>query len=90
MAITTLNFSKTGDVYVAKFTSQGNCVIELEREDASFVTVWANISGMRSVPVSTYSNPYNTDAIFRVKVPSGIEVTINSRTEVKSAKMLTE
>lgn len=88
MATSTLNFTKDNGIYVAKFTSQGNTVIELEREESGIVSVLANISGMRAVPVGQYSNGYGADAIIRVNVPSGLEVMVKSQSEVKNAKMV--
>lgn len=90
MATSTLNFTEENGVYAAKFTSEGNTIIELEREESGVVSVLANISGMRAVPVGQYSNGYGADAIIRVNVPSGLEVTIKSKSEVKNAKMFTE
>lgn len=90
MATSTLNFTKDKGVYVAKFTSTGNTIIELEREENGVVSVLANISGMRAVPVGQYNNGYGADAIIRVNVPSGIEVMVKSQSEVKNAKMFTE
>lgn len=87
MATTTLNFTKENGIYTAKFTSEGNTIIELEREENGVVSVLANISGMRAVPVGQYNNGYGADAIIRVNVPSGLEVTIKSQSEVKNAKM---
>lgn len=89
MATTALNFTKDNGVYVAKFTSSGNTIIELEREENGVVSILANIEGMRAVPVGQYSNGYGADALIRVNVPSGIEVTIKSQSDVKNAKMFT-
>lgn len=90
MATSTLKFTKDNGTWVAKFTSNGNTIIELERDDNGVVSVLANISGMRAVPVGQYQNGYGADAIIRVNVPSGLEVTIKSQSEVKTAKMITE
>lgn len=90
MATSTLNFTEDNGVYIAKFTSQGNTIIELEREGSGVVSILANISGMRAVPVGQYNNGYGADAIIRVNVPSGLEVTIKSQSEVKNAKMYVE
>lgn len=90
MATTTLNFTKQGDVWVANFTSQGNTIIELERESGGVVSVLANIEGMRAVPVGQYNNPYSADAIICVNVPTDVQVTIKSASEVKNAKIMTE
>lgn len=90
MATKTLNFTKDKGIWVAEFTSEGNTIIELEREENGVVSVLANISGMRAVPIGQYSNGYGADAIIRVNVPSGIEVTVKSQSEVKTAKIMTE
>lgn len=83
---TTLKFNKEGDAYVAKFTSEGACVIQLEREKPSLVAVSANLDGMNPVPVASFQNPYTANAIFNVNLPEGVEVTIKSVSEVKNAK----
>lgn len=85
---TTLTFEQVNGEWVYKFVSQGACVIELERDNASLVTVKANVEGMESVPVASFQNAYVTNAIFEIDLPEGIEVTVTSQTEVKSAKML--
>lgn len=90
MATSTLNFTKDKGVYVAKFTSSGNTIIELEREENGVVSVLANISGMRPVAIGSYQNGYSADAIIRVNVPSGLEVMVKSQSEVKAAKIMTE
>lgn len=87
MATKTLNFYEDKGLYLARFTSEGNTVIELEREENGVVSVSANISGMRPVPVGQYNNGYGADAIIRVNVPMGLEVTVKSQSEVKNAKM---
>lgn len=86
--VTTLTFIKSDDGYIANFTSTGLCVIEMERDKSSLISVRANIEGMESVPMAVFKNEYSANAIFEVNVPSGIEVTIKSATEVANAKML--
>lgn len=90
MATTNITFSKVGDIYEATFVSQGPCVIQLDRDKKSPVSVSANISGMQKVPIANFSNAYMEDVIFELDLTVGLEVTIKSQTEVKSAKMLTE
>lgn len=90
MATTTLNFIEKDGTWQASYISSGLCVVELEREEGGVVSVLANIQGMRAVPVGQYQNGYGADAIISVNVPSGIEVTIKSGSEVKNAKMLVE
>lgn len=85
---TKINFEKGKDGWEAKFTSSGNTVVELEREKKGLVSVLANISGMRAVPIAVYNNGYSADAIIRINVPTGIEVMVRSETEVTSANML--
>lgn len=80
-----------GGPWVSSFTSEGECIIEVEREtDGSPIVVYANISGMRPVVVSSLSPTYSRDCIFKLEIPAGIEVTISSTAEVVSAKMFSE
>ena len=90
MATRALQFTKTNNEWVANFTSEGNTVVEIEREESGLVAVRANLSGMRAVPISTYNNGYTNDAIIRINVPVGVEITIISQTEVTNAKMMVE
>lgn len=87
---TNLTFTKVNNEWVSTFTSQGECVIQLERNDKSPVSVSANIEGMKPVVVASFSNPYVDSVIFGVDVQNGVEITIKSATEVKTAKMLTD
>lgn len=84
---TTMNFNKEGVLWVSRFTSAGNTVIEIERKDMGLISVTANISGMRPVPVSQYNNGYTADAIIYIKLPAGLEVEVKSETEVTRAQM---
>lgn len=88
MATSTLSFTEKQGIWEAKFTSEGNTVIELEREESGVVSLLANLGGMRPVAIGQYNNGYGADAIIRVNVPSGVEVTVKSQSEVKNAKML--
>ena len=85
----TLNFNKEGNEYIARFVSEGNTVVQLEREKAGVISVRASIGGMKEVPVAQIQNGYTHDAIFAINVPSGVNVAIVSQTEVKNAETLT-
>ena len=86
---TNLTFTKVNNEWVSTFTSQGACVIELERDVQSPVSVSANIDGMRPIPIASFSNPYVDSVIFSLDIMQGIEVTIKSANEVINAKMQT-
>lgn len=89
MASKNLTFTKQDGEWVAK-TSDGPGIVQLARAEQGTVSVSANISGMGAVPIASFKNPYMSDVIFKLEVPSGIEVTIKSATEVVEAKMFTE
>ena len=92
MAISTLTFEKittpSGDKWATKFTSQGSCVIEMERTEQSEISVTASIDGLADVPVASFQNPFGANAIFEIDVAEGIDVTIKSTTEVLRARIL--
>lgn len=90
MAATTLIFSKVGDKWVTTFTSMGESIVEMERKGQGLCSIRANIEGMKSVPVTSFKNPYESNVIFNLDIPAGVEVTIESATEVINAKMITE
>lgn len=87
--ISTLAFTKgTDGSYTARFTSTGPVTVQMERRKQSLVAVRANVPGMDEVPVCSFQNGYGADVIFNLDVPSGLEVSIKSGTEVLSAKIL--
>lgn len=90
MAVTNLTFTKVNNEWVSTFTSSGACVIQLERNEKSPVSVSANLEGMKPVVVASFSNPYVDSVIFSLDIASGIDVTIKSSTEVTNAKMQTD
>lgn len=83
-----MNFNKEGDSYVARFQSEGNTVIELEREKAGVVSVSAGIGAMAEISVAQFQNGYTPNVIFAVNVPIGVNIVVKSQTEVKKAEML--
>lgn len=82
---TTLNFTKEGDIWVARYTSAGKAIVQLARENQGGLSVSMNLSGMQPVPVGQYGNGYTPDCIFSVNAPAGVEVTIKSQSEVSKA-----
>ena len=77
-------------MYRAKFTSGGSAVCQIERSENTPVCVKANIPGMDPKVVSVINPRYDAGAIFDIEVPAGLEVTIESGSEVSSAKLFTE
>lgn len=85
----TLEFTQqNAEKYEGSFTSDGACVVELERDEQSDVEVWANIEGMRRCHVGTFRSPYSANIAIAVDVPAGMVVTIVSGTQVASAKII--
>lgn len=83
-----LTFTKSGEAYKASFVSGGLCTVQMKRKKMGGLTVSANISGMDAVPVISDAR-FSADAIFNVDVPSGLQVTVTSATEVTEAKIYT-
>lgn len=86
---TELVFTKNKKGWQASFVSEGDCVVEVERTGQGMLQVHANLEGMKQVLVAELG-PNNENMIFEVAVPEGVEVTITSRAEVISAKLLSE
>lgn len=93
MAASTLEFTDRGHgVWESNYTSTGNTVIQLHREENGVVSVKAMLggAGMQFTHVGTLKNPYSSDIIFQVNVPAGVNVQIESETKVLNASILTE
>lgn len=95
MAAEILSFEKNENenAYYATFVSDGNPVTIQIKNKGGYVTVHANIEGMK--PVILYPNVRDSngvpDSIFRVAgIVAGVEITIKSATEVLEAKMIKE
>lgn len=88
----TLKFENHGGTWQSKFTSEGACVVELERKEQGTVAISVNIKGMKPIPIPTkdLANPYNANVLFAIDVPQGLEITIKSSTEVLTAQYQTE
>lgn len=84
----TLKFNQEGDKYVARFVSEGNTVVQLEREKGGIVSVACSIGELDPIPVSQFQNGFTSNVIFAVNVPSGVNVVVRSETEVKNAETL--
>lgn len=83
----TLEFTQEGSGYVARYVSWGAAVVQLERAAAGAVSVSANLPGMEAVQIESFDDA-RQNVIFNAAVPSGVEVTIESATEVTAANML--
>lgn len=86
---TTLNFEEHGGVWQTTFTSEGACVVELERDKQGDVNVSVSIKDMKAIPVYAHNlaNPYDANVIFAIDIPEGLEITIRSTSKVTLAKM---
>lgn len=79
--MTTLEFTQEGSGYVARYVSWGAATVQLERTGAGTVTVSANFPGWEGVEISVLDADSN-GVIFNAAIPSGLEVTIESASEV--------
>ena len=88
MAATDLSFSKNNKKKnVSSFVAVGSVTIQVKRKEAGALKIYANIDGMDAIYVGGYG-PYNGSAnlIFNVDVPAGVNVSVESFTEVLEAK----
>lgn len=79
--MTTLEFTQEGSGYVARYVSWGAATVQLERTGAGTVIVSANFPGWERVEISVLDADSN-GVIFNAAIPSGLEVTIESASEV--------
>lgn len=90
MAATDLSFEKNSENRnQASFVSEGAVTVQMQRRDAGAVNIYANLDGMEKKYIGGYGH-YNggNNVIFSINVPVGVTVTIESFSEVVSAKAL--
>lgn len=80
---TQLSFSKDGNIWRTQYTSQGDTVVQLSRKGGGKVVVYAALPGMPMMPIGTRpcydAGQY---VMLRIAIPAGMEVAIESRSEV--------
>lgn len=83
---TTIQFIGSSSIKeIATLTPSAPMVVQVEREDKGYFTVYANLEGME--PVSVFSSTIYKDLIFEVDVPVGVKITMESESHVIEAKM---
>lgn len=82
---TDLTFETKGGIKeYCEIEPEGETVVQIIREDKGVFTVYANLDGM--APVTIFTDSIHKDYIFRIDVPEGVTITIESTTHVISAK----
>lgn len=91
MATTDLSFSRNpAGRYEASFVSEGPTVIQMERTEKGSISIYANLEGMEKKYIGGYGNYEKGDyknMVFMVDTLPGMTVTVESSSEVVSAKM---
>lgn len=83
----TLPFSKAGAVWEAAYASEGDNVVQLERTAGGWLNVYANMAGMERKAIASWTHyEGGRNMIFKVCVPAGLTVTLESESEVTAAK----
>jgi len=90
MTANDLTFTKNAiNRWQCKFNSGGSPVtVQILRGKESFLIVYANLHGMEPVAVYTQGGNAPRNLLFSVDVNEGIEVTIESGSEVLTAKIM--
>lgn len=90
MTVNDLTFTQNAiNRWQAKFNSGGsNVTVQVLRDKESFLIVYANLPGMEKVAVYTPGGNAPRNLLFSVDVPEGMEVTIESGSEVVKAKIM--
>lgn len=77
--------------YAAEYVSSGfRSVVQMARESAGEVIVYMRVPGMADWGASPIYYNVSRNFMFEVNVPSGIEIKVESFTEVLTGKLLEE
>lgn len=92
MEVKDLTFTKQENGrYSAEYVASGTrSAVQLAREKAGEVIIYLRIPGMTEWGASPIYYNVSKDFAFEVNVPGGMEVKIESMTEVTSCKLLEE
>lgn len=83
---TTINFTSDGVRDTCTLKPNGAVVVQVAREDKAYFTVYGNLDGMEKVPMLDVR--FEKDLIFKLDVPEGVTVTLESGSRVTEAKMM--
>jgi N-acetylmuramoyl-L-alanine amidase len=91
MASVDLNFTKEDKVYVADIASPGKCIVQIERKESGWTTVFSKVDNLEFSEVAKFPDgPDKKSVIFELNIPEGMPVRIQSNKEVEIAKYVTE
>lgn len=85
--MTNLVFMAVDGQYVCSLPAEGEKtgVVQITQTERGMVSVFANVEGMEKCYLGTYANNLGNSLIFALDLPDGLEVTIESATEVTNA-----
>lgn len=88
---TSLVFTKENNgKYRAIFQTEGYSTIQVCRKAPGMLLVSAYLGSLRPVPIGKYPADSTKDVIFELPLQSGINVMIESDSEVESASFVTD
>lgn len=91
MAAIDLSFVKEGNAWVADMQSPGKCIVQIERMESGWTTVFTKIDDLRFAEVADFPDgSYKSEVIFELNIPAGMNIRIQSNKEVKNAKYIVE
>lgn len=76
--------------YRAVFQTEGYSTIQVCRKDSGLLIISAYLGSLRPVPIGKYTADSPKDLIFELPLQSGINVLIESDSEVESASFVTD
>ncbi len=88
-----LTFEKTTptagerESWIAQFETQtNNTVVQVARTKGEALVVSAALDGMDFVPIQSFKTTTPSDLMFGVEIPAGVQIQIESYSEVTKAK----
>lgn len=86
---TELSFTANNGGYECTFTSEGEALVQVNTTTAGSIIVNTSIGGMTPAPIHKVESPFGK-CVFRLDIPSGLDVIIWSSAEVTQAMMQLE
>lgn len=83
----TITFTKDGESReICEIKPDAPVIVQIERDSYSFFTIYGNLEGMPKVAI--FNTFHMKDLIFKVDVPSGVTITLESGSHVVNAQTM--
>lgn len=76
--------------YSVEFISKGTSTIQINRAKSGLLIIYAFLDGLNPIPIFKFTSDSPKDIIFQLNIQNGVNVLIESESEVKDSSVLVD